>query len=90
MGDLDFKNPNDENSLGKHPKFAYGMKYEMKSGNFDVPGPGTYETDMYPTNQKNISYWIGTDVRKDLGSSTDYPGPGHYHTIELDRGPSVS
>jgi hypothetical protein len=71
VGDFDFKDSNDENSIGRHPKFAYGMKHDIKNGNADVPGPGAYETDTHPTNQKNTAYWIGTDVRKDLGQTGD-------------------
>ena len=65
----------------------------LKNSNQDVPGPGTYEVDMYPMNQKNIAYWIGTDVRKDLGVpyAKDFPGPGTYnHGADLDVGPHIS
>ena len=46
----------------------------------DFPGPGSYETDTIPMNFKNIAYWIGTDVRRDLGVplARDFPGPGYY------------
>lgn len=52
IGDFDLKDPADpKNSLGKHPKFAFGIKPAMKPRGIDVPGPGTYETDQYPMNQ---------------------------------------
>lgn len=41
-------------------------------------------------NQKNIAYWIGTDVRRDLGNTKDYPGPGHYQTLIFKDGPRLS
>ena len=51
-GDFDFKDPNDpKNTCGKTPKFAFGIKNNIKPSSFDVPGPGTYETDVIPTNQ---------------------------------------
>jgi hypothetical protein len=69
LGDFDFRDPNQPNGEtgGKNPKFHYGLKTQTKPTNADFPGPGTYQTDQYPMNQKNIAYWIGTDVRKDLG-----------------------
>lgn len=83
MGDFDFKDPNDfKNTQGKVPKFAFGIKPNLKPRGIDVPGPGTYETDSYPMNQQNIAHWIGTDVRKPLSvrNSHMYPGPGSYLT----------
>lgn len=52
-GDFDFKDPQyqgGEHQGGKNPKFHYGIKTNVKTSNQDVPGPGTYETDMYPMN----------------------------------------
>ena len=66
LGDFDFKNPNDPDSLGKSPKFAYGTKKDIPARGIDVPGPGTYATDVAPLNNKNIAYWIGTERRKSL------------------------
>lgn len=87
-----FRDPN-EKTGGKLPKFAFGIKPVIKSMTQDVPGPGTYEVDQYPMNQKNIAYWIGTDVRKDLGvpNARDFPGPGSYDLgADLDRGAFIS
>ena len=51
MGDFDFKDPTDlSNSVGKVPKFAFGIKAATAQKGIDVPGPGTYETDTYPMN----------------------------------------
>ena len=63
----------------------------MKPNGIDFPGPGTYETDTYPMNQKNIAYWIGTDVRRDMAkhNSHMYPGPGSYEHYEASTGPHV-
>lgn len=83
-----------DNRVGKVPRFAFGIKPQIKASTQDVPGPGTYEVDQYPMNQKNIAYWIGTDVRKDLGvpNAKDFPGPGHYDIGQqgLDSGPFIS
>ena len=81
LGDFDFRDPADlKGTLGKVPKFAFGFKAPIKPKGVDVPGPGTYETDSYPMNQKNIAYWIGTDGRRDMSvrNSAMYPGPGSY------------
>jgi len=42
-------------------------------------------------NQKNIAYWIGTDVRRDMAkhNSHMYPGPGSYEHYEASTGPHV-
>ena len=95
LGDFDFRDPNVQNDQvgGKNPKFHYGIKPTTKAPNADFPGPGTYETDQYPMNQKNIAYWIGTDVRKDLGvpNAAIYPGPGNYdHQHFTMDGPAIS
>lgn len=92
-GDFDFRDPSKpDQKTGKKPKFAFGMKFNTKPRNLDCPGPGEYETDQYPMNQKNISYWIGTDVRRDLSVpySHLYPGPGHYEVDEQKQGPYIS
>ena len=44
----DPQNPNDKN--GKMPKFAFGIKTVIKPNTLDVPGPGSYEVDVYPMN----------------------------------------
>ena len=83
-GDFDFpdpRNPDDVNApTKKKAKFAFGMKFNTRAKNLDMPGPGEYETDQIPMNHKNPAYWIGTDVRKDLGVpyAYMYPGPDHY------------
>jgi hypothetical protein len=49
LGDFDFKDQTDtKNSVGKIPKFAFGNKPNVKPRGIDVPGPGTYETDVLP------------------------------------------
>ena len=51
LGDFDFKDTTDtKNTTGKLPKFAFGIKPNMKPRGIDVPGPGTYETDTLPQN----------------------------------------
>lgn len=93
LGDFDFRDPNNLNDrTGKLPKFAFGIKHNLKTSNQDVPGPGSYETDQYPMNQKNIAYWIGTDVRRDLGVpySRDLPGPATYNLDQGPQGPYIS
>lgn len=93
-GDFDFRDPNNLNDKsGKLPKFAFGIKPVIKSTTQDVPGPGTYEVDQYPMNQKNIGYLIGTEVHKDLSvpNARDFPGPGSYdHGYDLDTGAYIS
>lgn len=65
------------------------MKFNTRAKNLDMPGPGEYEVDAPPMNQKNPAYWIGTDVRKELGVpyAHMYPGPGHYNADEEPQGP---
>jgi len=95
-GDFDFpdpRNPDEANAIGKKKaKFAFGMKFNTRAKNLDMPGPGEYETDVVPMNMKNPAYWIGTDPRKDLGVpyAYMYPGPDHYYPSELNKGPSIS
>ena len=92
-GDFDFRDPTrPEDRSGKNPKFAFGMKHATKPRNLDQPGPGEYEVDVYPMNQANIAYWIGTDVRRDLAVpySHMYPGPGQYDPEEQTKAPAVS
>lgn len=88
---LQFQDPILE-GRGKLPKFAFGMKTRVKTDNQDVPGPGAYETDQYPSYQKNISYWIGTSERRELGqkSAGELPGPGSYDYDKRPQGPSIS
>jgi len=77
----------------KKPKFCFGMNTKVRAKNLDMPGPGEYEVDMYPMNQKNIAYWIGTDDRKDLAPprSYQYPGPGSYNAMDTyAKAPTVS
>jgi len=65
--DFDFpdpRKPEEANAVGKKKaKFAFGMKFNMRAKNLDMPGPGEYETDTVPMSMKNPAYWIGTDVR---------------------------
>ena len=86
LGDFDFKDttlPAGEvlHDRGKQPKFAFGGKHKIKSPSAEFPGPAEYETDVYPMSNKNVAYWIGTDVRRDLSVpySHMYPGPGLYN-----------
>ena len=95
-GDFDFRDPTDPNShSGKNPKFAYGIKPALKSNNLDFPGPGTYFGDgnpqPLPMNQPNISYWIGTDIRRDMSVPNSHllPGPGEYEPDQSLVGPHV-
>lgn len=94
LGDFDFRDPSkSDQRVGKLAKFAFGMKHNTKPRNLDCPGPGEYETDQYPMWQKNIAYWIGTDVRRDLSVpySHLYPGSGHYENHQINAtGPCIS
>lgn len=78
----------------KKAKFAFGMKFNTRAKNLDMPGPGEYEVDQPPMNHKNPAYWIGTDVRKDLGVPYAhlYPGPGDYEVRDdyKPQGASIS
>lgn len=68
------------------------MKFNQRAKNLDMPGPGEYEVDQPPMSHKNPAYWIGTDVRKDLGvpNAVMYPGPGSYEVFEDVQGSQVS
>ena len=96
QGDFDFpdpRNPDDINAPGKKKaKFAFGMKFNTRAKNLDMPGPGEYETDVIPMAHSSPAYWIGTDVRKDLGVpyAYMYPGPDHYYPDEVNQGAHVS
>lgn len=48
--------------------------------NFDMPGPGEYETDVAPLNNQNVAHVVGTSLRSDLGVGKAhlFPGPGEY------------
>ena len=51
LGDLDFRDPTklDERG-GKLPKFAFGLKPNIRTSNMETPGPGEYNTDKHPMN----------------------------------------
>lgn len=68
------------------------MKLNQRAKNLDMPGPGEYETDIIPMNNSVPAYWIGTDVRKDLGVpyAYMYPGPDHYYPDEPIQGNQIS
>lgn len=96
-GDFDYpdpRNPDEVNAPGKKKaKFAFGIKINDRAKNLDMPGPGEYETDVIPMNHSNPAYWIGTDVRKDLGKpySYMYPGPGSYENDDyVPKGAHIS
>jgi len=42
-------------------------------------------------NQKNLAYWIGTDVRRGLAprDAHMFPGPGTYDNFDSNPGPFV-
>jgi hypothetical protein len=51
LGDFDFRDPTKpEERIGKLPKFAFGLKPNVRSSNMDTPGPGEYNTDKHPMN----------------------------------------
>lgn len=65
----------------KNAKFHMGVKTQSFMGkNLDQPGPGEYETDVIPIHHSNVSHFIGTSVRSDLGvgKAYMYPGPQEY------------
>jgi hypothetical protein len=69
-----------------------GIKVGAKGNkNFDMPGPGEYETDVAPLNNQNVAHVIGTSLRSDLGvgKSHLFPGPGEYETRSKLDGPLV-
>lgn len=83
----------DDTEGRRKAKFCFGMNTKIRAKNLDMPGPGEYEVDMYPMNQKNIAYWIGTDDRKDMtpARSYMYPGPGSYQAVDtMVRAPTVA
>lgn len=73
------------------PKFAFGIKLNPKESALEVPGPGAYENDSIPLNQKKTAAVIGTDMRRDMSkpNAHEVPGPGHYETPQV-TGPLVS
>ncbi len=75
-----------------NPKFHMGIKVGGKANkNFDMPGPGEYETDVPPLNNPNVAHVIGTSLRSDLGVGKAhlFPGPGEYETRTKIDGPLV-
>ena len=75
-----------DDSFNKPPKFHLGQKVaSFMAKNLDMPGPGEYETDVIPNHHSNISHFIGTDVRSDLGvgKAYMYPGPQEYE-VQVD------
>lgn len=93
-GDFDFKDPNNrEESLGKDPKFHFGMNSKTRDRNLDMPGPGEYDMNVYPSNQANIQHVLGSDYRKDMSvpNAHLYPGPGSYEPfMDIAEGAAVS
>ena len=66
-----------------NPKFHMGIKVGGRGNkNFDMPGPGEYETDVAPLNNINVAHVVGTSLRGDLGVGKAhlFPGPGEYET----------
>ena len=59
--------------------------------NFDMPGPGEYETDVPPLNNTNVAHVVGTSLRSDLGVGKAglFPGPGEYEVRPKMDGPQV-
>jgi len=55
-GSFDFKDPNDPEQVGKVPKFHFGMNTKARDRNLDMPGPGEYDMNVYPSNQANICH----------------------------------
>lgn len=81
LGDFDFKDPNDRESVGRAPKFAFGSRTKIPDKSIDFPGPGTYTVqDLAPLNTKNVSFRIGKEQRKPLNAPNSHlmPGPGYY------------
>ena len=57
-GDFDFKSkdkdPNatekeEDFQMGKYPKFHFGMNNKTRDKNLDMPGPGEYDMNVYPS-----------------------------------------
>lgn len=70
------------------------MNTKTRDKNLDMPGPGEYDMNVYPSNQANIQHVLGSDYRKDMSvpNSHLYPGPGSYdpfYDISYE-GPAVS
>lgn len=50
-----------------NPKFHMGIKVGGRGNkNFDMPGPGEYETDVAPLNNINVAHVVGTSLRLSL------------------------
>jgi hypothetical protein len=78
LGDFDFFDPKYPEKGGKQAKGHMGAKTNPKTQSLDVPGPGSYEIDVYPSNQKNIGFCFGLGTRRELGvpNAQEMPGPG--------------
>jgi len=54
QGDFDFKDPSKEKEgeeqFGKHPQFHFGMNNKVRDKNLDMPGPGEYSSNVFPSN----------------------------------------
>jgi len=69
------------------------MNTKSRDRNLDMPGPGEYDMNVYPSNQSNIAHWIGSDYRKDMSipKAEHYPGPqSYYPNTEEYTGPAIS
>jgi hypothetical protein len=70
------------------------MNNKVRDKNLDMPGPGEYSSNVFPSNQAFIQHVIGSDGRKDMSvrNAHLYPGPGSYdpfYDISYE-GPAVS
>jgi len=75
-----------------NPKFHMGIKVGGRGNkNFDMPGPGEYETDVAPLSNINVAHVVGTSLRGDLGVGKAhlFPGPGEYETRGAINGPAI-
>ena len=73
-----------------NPKFHMGIKVGARGNkNFDMPGPGEYETDVPPMSNTNVAHVVGTSLRSDLGVGKAhlFPGPGEYDSRSKFDGP---
>ena len=75
-----------------NPKFHMGIKVGGRGNkNFDMPGPGEYDTDVAPLNNTNVAHVVGTSLRSDLGVGKAhlFPGPGEYEMRLHIDGPAI-